>query len=253
MQMKSDKDDWDAHWNAISESASSNPAQRYRFQLIHDELERENQGNKNLCIVDLGCGNGDLISYSKENGTFEWIGIEPSLSGSIISKQKNPDIEIIQSDITQDKRSDYVLARADVVVCTEVIEHLDDSSEMILALSSKIKTGTMLLLTVPGGPRSKFDIHIGHRKHFTKRRLLNILEENGFEYVKIKQAGFPGHNLYKLVTILMGKRLIQSSKNFQSTRTSSLISRSFFWMMKKSLNHSIFGWQLIAVARKKSQ
>jgi SAM-dependent methyltransferase len=249
--MTNRKDDWNVHWDALSDAALVNPAQNYRFHLIQEELSLFKNLSEKLVVIDLGCGSGDLIhQLSEKFGEYELIGIEPSASGSRISKLKNSKTEIIQSDITKDALSDVALSRADVVICTEVLEHLDNPIELMSALSSKIGVGTKILLTVPGGPRSKFDIYIGHRRHFSKRRLLGLLVENGFTNVEVSRAGFPGHNIYKSLTILMGNKLISSSHDFQKTARFTLASDVFYWLMVRSFKNSIFGWQLIAVSEK---
>jgi SAM-dependent methyltransferase len=249
--MTNRKDDWNVHWDALSDAALVNPAQNYRFHLIQEELLCINNSSEKMVIIDLGCGSGDLIhQLSEKFDEYELIGIEPSASGSRISKLKNSKVEIIQSDIIKDTLSDRALSRADVVICTEVLEHLDNPIELMSALSSKIGVGTKILLTVPGGPRSKFDIHIGHRRHFSKRRLLGLLVENGFTNVEVRRAGFPGHNIYKSLTILMGNKLISSSQDFQKTTKLTFVSNVFYWLMIRSFRNSFFGWQLIAVSEK---
>jgi hypothetical protein len=99
------------------------------------------------------------------------------------------------------------------------------------------------VLTVPGGPRSAFDRYIGHRRHFTASRLRRLLEESGFEDVTVRRAGFPFFDLYRLVVIARGKRLIadvEQSKSELGKGTSGTALRFF----------DPFGWQLLAVARR---
>jgi 2-polyprenyl-3-methyl-5-hydroxy-6-metoxy-1,4-benzoquinol methylase len=246
------KDNWDSHWLAHAESASHNPAQSYRFGLIQSELKACDSIQKVDCVVDLGCGNGDLIKKLSESfSQIELIGIEPSGTGFDISKAKNKYSLIIKSDITLDRLSDRALERADVVVCTEVLEHLDNPNELLLALSSAVKKGTKLLVTVPGGPRSKFDQHIGHRKHFKKNHLIELIEGSDFCCDYVKRSGFPGHNIYKVITIILGNILVRKSENFEATAGIGVISRVLNWLMEKSFKNSPFGWQLLAVATKK--
>lgn len=236
---------------ANTESASHNPAQNYRFGLIKNELRVCDSNQKVKCVVDLGCGNGDLISKLSESFThIELIGIEPSSTGFDISRAKNVTSLIIRSDITLDHLSDGALERADVVVCTEVLEHLDNPNKLLTALSNSIKKGTKILVTVPGGPRSKFDRHIGHRTHFKKNQLIELIEDNGFSCDYVKRSGFPGHNIYKLITVILGNVLIKKSESFESTAGIGVISRILNRLMEKSFKDSPFGWQMLAVATK---
>jgi 2-polyprenyl-3-methyl-5-hydroxy-6-metoxy-1,4-benzoquinol methylase len=246
-----DKDNWDVHWRANTESASHNPAQKYRFRLIQNELTTYDSIQKVHCVVDLGCGNGDLINQLTQNHAhIEFIGIEPSSTGFQISKAKNASSMIIMSDITMDHLSNDALNRADVVICTEVLEHLDSPHNLLGALSNSVRVGTKVLVTVPGGPRSKFDQHIGHRTHFKKKQLIELIEANGFSCDFVNSSGFPGHNLYKLLTVLLGNVLVKKSESFEATAGISMISKLMNWLMEKSLRNSPFGWQMVAVATK---
>ena len=105
---------------------------------------------------------------------------------------------------------------------------------------------------MPGGPRSAFDRDIGHRRHFTARRLRSILEERRFEDIRIHRAGFPFFDLYRLLVIARGKRLIadvEQSKTALGEGTSGAALRFFTRAFRYNLDSSPFGWQLLAVAR----
>ncbi len=59
-------------------------------------------------------------------------------------------------------------AWADFAVCSEVLEHLDDPVLFLKNSAALMSPGCKLIVTVPGGPMSAFDKHIGHRRHFSK-------------------------------------------------------------------------------------
>ena len=119
--------------------------------------------------------------------------------------------------------------------------------------SDYLAPGCRLVVTVPGGPRSAFYRHIGHRRHFTARRLRRLLEESGFEDVTVHRAGFPFFDLYRLVVIARGRRLIadvEQSKDALGDGTSGAALRFFNRIFRYNLDSSPFGWQLLAVARR---
>jgi hypothetical protein len=112
--------------------------------------------------------------------------------------------------------------------------------------------GCLLVVTVPAGPRSAFDRHLGHRQHFKPLRLRRLLESCDFEVKRVTRAGFPFFNLYRLIVIVRGRRLISDLDNQLAdgggriaTVLLSLFDRAFRW----NLDSSPFGWQLVAVAR----
>ena len=206
-------------------------------------------------VVDVGCGNGDFLQYfSKDSTTSRFIGVEPSLAGSEISARKVGPANIRRIDLITASPNDTKEIHADVVVCTEVLEHLDEPVELLSAIRTKImKPGSRIVVSVPGGPRSAFDFHIGHRRHFSKARLIEALKSAGYDEIKVMRSGFPVFNLYKSAVIVMGKRLILTPEKFQSStdepsRLSSIITR----LMDAGPKDTPFGWQLFASAVSRS-
>ena len=60
------------------------------------------------------------------------------------------------------------------------------------------------MVTVPGGPRTAFDRHIGHRRHYTTDALRAVLDAAGLEVELVQGAGLPFFNLYKLLVMMRG-------------------------------------------------
>ena len=111
--------------------------------------------------------------------------------------------------------------------------------------------GCRIVITVPGGPRSAFDKHIGHRQHFTRESVTNVLETAGLRVEQTMAAGFPTFNAYKLLVIARGKRLIDDVKaddSGRSTRVAKLAMDMFDPMFRIARPNSRWGWQLVAVA-----
>ncbi len=53
-------DDWEAHWSEYADTASDNPAQEYRRQLILELADRA--GGPPARSLDIGSGQGDLLA-----------------------------------------------------------------------------------------------------------------------------------------------------------------------------------------------
>jgi hypothetical protein len=105
---------------------------------------------------------------------------------------------------------------------------------------------------VPGGPRSAFDRHIGHRQHFTPTTLRSVLEKGGFAVQSVQRAGFPFFNLYRLSVIGRGRRLIddlsRTDESAGSSKAMRLALQGFERAFQLNLSSSPFGWQMLAVA-----
>ena len=140
---------------------------------------------------------------------------------------------------------------ATYAVCSEVLEHVDDPVTLIRNARALLAPGCHLVVTVPGGPRSAFDDHIGHFQHFTARKLHQVLTDAGYEVQRVLRAGFPFFNLYKLAVIARGKKLIADVEHRapgEAMPAESMVKAFFGFGLRHSLDNAPFGWQMAAVA-----
>jgi 2-polyprenyl-3-methyl-5-hydroxy-6-metoxy-1,4-benzoquinol methylase len=242
-------DDWNSHWANYDQVTAINPAQRWRFRSIKRTIQSFGLGHQ-LAITDLGCGQGDLLSYLHDQfPKSKLVGIEPSEIGCRLARQKTPSAKFLEIDITTCEDANNIIDSSNVIICTEVLEHLDHPELLMSSLAKKMNQDSTLLISVPGGPRSKFDKHIGHRRHFDRTVLEKLLKDSSFGEIDVYSSGFPGFNFYKICTILMGKRLISAPVVQDSSKIMKLIAGIFLFIMNRSSNHSRFGWQLFAVCK----
>ena len=96
-----------------------------------------------LRIVDLGCGRGQYAGLATEFGHVEAVDISPR--GIEIAGKQNPgpsyhvgDVFDFQTDVPND-----------VVISSEVIEHVEDQAGYIAKCSQLLNTNGVLLLTTP--------------------------------------------------------------------------------------------------------
>jgi hypothetical protein len=108
--------------------------------------------------------------------------------------------------------------------------------------------GGRVIVTVPGGPRSAFDIHIGHRRHYSPRQLEELLRSAGYRALSVRGAGFPFFNLYKLAVILRGEKLAKDlDQDQRPSRATSLAMAAFRPLFRLNLNGTGLGWQTFGV------
>ena len=247
-------DDWDSHWARYAESANLNPAQHMRHALILSALAEG--GGVVERLLDVGSGQGDFLSAAARAGVAAaYAGLELSESGVRISRHKLPQAQILQVDLFSPSPESAVFEGwATAAVCSDVIEHVDDSVGFLHRLGRYLADGGKLVVTVPGGPMSAFDRHIGHRRHFSGRSVRQTLADAGFAVEKVWLAGFPFFNLYRLLVILRGRRLIADVESGNGRGAASGLARmamsAFALLFKFNLRSSPFGWQIVAIARK---
>lgn len=245
-------DDWDLHWDRYASAASRNPAQQMRHRQIAALLLAG--ATRPARVLDIGSGQGDLLEQLHhllpEAGL---LGIELSESGVRISRAKVPRASFVVANLFHppDSLAAYVGWATDAV-CSEVLEHLDSPVAFLQAAKPYIAAGGRLIVTVPGGPMSAFDRHIGHRRHFTRESIAESLRAAGFDVERVYLSGFPFFNLYRRVVIARGEKLIadvETGHRGSSAWIAELTMRIFRGLFRLNLSDSPLGWQVVAVAR----
>lgn len=241
-------DDWDGHWQDFGEITEHNPAQAYRRRLILKLLG----AGPGSCIVDIGSGQGDLAAAVHEAiPEAELLGLELGASGVAMAAAKVPTGTFLCVDLLDCADvPDAYLGWGTHAICSEVLEHVDDPVALLRSAARFLAPGARLVVTVPGGPRSAFDVHIGHRRHYTTADLRDVLERAGFAVVETAAAGFPVFNLYRLTVIARGRSLVDDLRASDHRRSSGLaraVLAAFGPLFRLNLR-SRWGWQIVAVA-----
>lgn len=245
-------DDWDRHWDQYAESAAQNPAQALRRKLILSLIAPDDAPSR---VLDIGCGQGDLIAdLQRAYPTAELCGIDVSETGIQEARSKVPGASFLQRDLLSgDEPPVELRGWASHAVCSEVLEHVDDPQRLLLNARQYLAPGCRLIVTVPGGPRSAFDRHIGHRKHFKVEELGPLLAAAGYEPQRVAGVGFPFFNLYRLAVIQRGDRLVADvarGSQASSSKLARLVMRIFQVLFTFNLPGGRFGWQIVAVAHR---
>jgi 2-polyprenyl-3-methyl-5-hydroxy-6-metoxy-1,4-benzoquinol methylase len=145
-------------------------------------------------VVDLGCGNGSILANFRQYG-WELHGLEMSRSGIEQAAKAYPGIQFGYADLTTDLSSHPLVGRCDVVISTEVVEHVFWPRTYAKNCCSFLKPGGMLIISTPYhgylknlvlAMAGKMDFHYtalwdcGHIKFWSRRTLTTLLEEAGF-------------------------------------------------------------------------
>ena len=244
-------DNWDRHWTSYAAATERNPAQSYRRKLVFELLDLA-AARRPVRVLELGSGQGD---FARELATgfpgAEVAGLELSETGVAIASRKVPSGRFFVCDMSRPVTPPPGLAGwATHAVCSEVLEHVDDPSAMLRNVRSMLAPGCKLIITVPGGPMSAFDHHIGHRGHFTVARLTQVIRDAGLEPAAVRGAGFPFFNLYRLLVVLRGRALIKDIDQaderplpWTARRAMQMFDYLFRWNRSDA-----GGWQLVAHA-----
>jgi len=242
------RDDWEELWREYADAAARNPAQEYRRRLILDTLAERAPVRR---LLDIGTGTGDLaVAARRAFPDAQILGLDLSESGLDVAREKVPDGIFLRRDLLDDRRPEAEhRGWATHAVCSEVLEHVPDPVRLLRKARDYLAPGCVIVITVPGGPMSAFDRHIGHRRHFSPADVRDALTDAGFEVELAWRAGFPFFNLYRLAVILRGERLVNDAAAQRDSRLARVVMGVFRILFRLNLPQSRWGWQTIAVAR----
>lgn len=157
-----------------------------RLAFIVSTLEEGYKDPKEVDVLDVGCGNG-IISLNLGELGYNVHGIELSEDALEIAKGQNKFSNVIfeKADAETLKLKGK---RYDVVICSEVLEHLHHPENLLKELRFLIKDDGVLIVTVPNG--------IGPREMFVTRPFIKIRNNNGFSWKLVssikKKLGYSG-------------------------------------------------------------
>lgn len=186
----------DSYWEKTLDSYSYYPTVRHRKRFILNRLG-EMSLNKDSFVFDFGCGDGGVLSAIQKK-----FGLSGrNLGGCDVSKVA---IEKLKKEVRNGYFFNEIFPnlrrKADVIVCSEVIEHSKDFLQIIHWAFEHLKNGGMLILTTQSGRLYPSDIYTGHTQHFNINELKQIMKKMGFKISYSSLWGFPFLSLQKFLT-----------------------------------------------------
>ena len=154
-------------------------------------------------VLDVGCGNGSTAAAFLGLGCAV-VGIDASESGIALARQAHPGGRFERMTADADILGRLQEAPFDVVVSTEVVEHLYDPRSYARGCFAALRPGGRLVLTTPYHGYLKnlaisllgqWDSHAdplwdgGHIKLWSKATLGRLLHEAGFVNLRFRGAG----------------------------------------------------------------
>ena len=138
------------------------------------------------CILDIGCGTGELLNYFKSKG-WETQGIEPSY------KARNFAINNYNLNINDENYLETINRKFDVITMWHVFEHVQDLNKRIVNISQLLNKNGIIIIAVPNinSPDSKFykkywaalDVP-RHLYHFSEESMRIFLSNHNMEIIE---------------------------------------------------------------------
>ena len=197
------------------------PAPRHRRRLTLRML----RGLDFADCLDAGCAQPFLLRAIVERFGADGFGCDISDAVIAANRAALPGCQFRVLDLTAEAWPGD--RQFDLVVCSEVLEHLADWRAAVANLVRMSRKH--LLITVPSGPRRKMDRMVGHLQHFAGPELRAALEEEGCTIRQVRYWGFPFHSLYKnLISAMSPARLYTA---FSGGEGYGMGKRLFSWLL----------------------
>jgi SAM-dependent methyltransferase len=190
--------------------ASSGPDRAQRMARMLSEALHDVAGP--ACILDLGCGDGEAAQVAaKRSPGHRMIGIDWSAGNLNLARRRG--LAVLQAGVGP--QLPVASEAADVVIMSELIEHLVDTDSALDEVRRVLKPGGSLLLSTPnlaawynrglvalgvqpvfsevslrgvyGRPGSQV---AGHLHLFTQRALVGLLAARGFAVARVSGARY---------------------------------------------------------------
>ena len=155
------------------------------YQRVVSEFQRYLTPNKDLMVLDVGCGTGMFLVHLKNQGFRDLAGVETSMR----LRQRFRDDSIPLYSVIPDETFDAVFL-------LDVLEHIADDVEALTRIHSALRPGGKLILSVPAHPFlwGPHDIVNEHERRYRRHELRDKLTTTGFEIHRFSywnMFGFP--------------------------------------------------------------
>lgn len=210
-------------------------------------------------LLDVGAGNGTVAAHLARNG-IETIAVEPGLAGARNCAARGINVAFAGHLAQLALPSDSVAA----VGLFDVIEHIEDPSDLLAEVNRVLKPGGWCVLTVPALQFlwSQADEHAGHFRRYRRRSLEAAMTACGFDRRFSSYcfaSAVPFLFLLRSLPYRRGRRLSDAEIEESALRelsnqgrVTTLIGRAAariecWWMRRASIP---FGTSIVAIYRK---
>lgn len=153
------------------------------------------KGKKNK-ILDIGCGAGTLSLYlaSKKN---EVLGIDIAENAIYSCKSSAEYLNLKNVSFQQMPFPDKIPnGKFDLIICSEVLEHLKDDKLALKKIFSLLNNGGIAIISTPSidapiyrlGLARKFDERVGHLRRYSLEKLVSMCKESGFIIIETRKT-----------------------------------------------------------------
>lgn len=170
---------WENRWNDMRRFG---PTGRHMRSIIADVIGRLDYAS----VLDVGCGQGSLLqTLTPLKPSAQYYGVDFSDKALEVARRRAPQAEFARLDLTQG----HLDRRFDLVLCTDVVEHIEDDRKAIANLAAM--TSKYLLVSTLQGRMRQYETLVGHYRSYAYGELAEKVEATGLKVERVVEWGFP--------------------------------------------------------------
>jgi SAM-dependent methyltransferase len=173
-------------------------------QHVLSSIVQEFGNNKNIRIIDAGCGTGGLLQFLKENGYSNFVGLDISYDAIEFSSKKG--LNVFQGDV-KDIGQSFTKDSADVIISNDMLYFFEKEIQVkvLKQFYGILKINGICILNLPAfdALSGTHDVAVGINKRFNLTEVQRIFKNVGF----IEKTHF--HWPFILSPIILAIRTLQ--------------------------------------------
>lgn len=182
-------------WGSATPNEDESARARVLLQLMHEHVAPALRGRDEVRLLDVGCGRGWLTKLLSQFGSAR--GIDPVAAAIERAKDLFPDLDFAQG-YSDDLIEQGLAGAFDVVVSSEVIEHVPDDAKpaFLASLYDLLAQQGFCLLTTPRGELFDWWSGLGYphqpvESWVTEPKLRALAEAAGFRVLAQRRVWVP--------------------------------------------------------------
>ena len=159
---------------------------------------------KPTSILDVGCGEGSLLkALTQVHLSAAVAGVEIAENALRLAKETLPRADFKVLDISRT----FWGRTFDLVVCADVVEHIEDDVSAIENMAAMTNPGGHVVVATLQGRMRRFEAGIGHVRNYERGELQTKMKDAGLEIDRVLEWGFPLYSpLYRDLLEILGNR-----------------------------------------------
>lgn len=146
-------------------------------------------------ILDIGGGEGSLLqTLGAAHPNAKMTGTDLAATAVELARKQMPQAEFAVLDVTKDK----LPGKFDLIVCADVVEHIDDDLAALNNMAAMTSPGGHVVVATLQGRMRHFERDVGHVRNYAPGELEEKMRRAGLQIDRVIAWGFPFYSpLYR--------------------------------------------------------